>query len=349
MPRKLALVLAAVAAGTPLCAAAQSISYTDSSTRDKLEGRVDFRIGAPASLALNADMKLVGQHGETKVLPRVTSSWQALEFLDLKTVLDYGDLNAATSQPKVDTSVVLRSDGRFVDRVEATMQRAGSSTRQSLGLRFSELDTGFDVLNGDPLAFRADMSLQRSGALPTASSKLTSSWGLGSALTMQSVLQVGGDRIGGFERSALDTKLVYRSPFAFIDRFEGEVHEGQGVRRESLAVLLPELSRGEQHGSSFSLTGKALIREVLDAEGAETRSVGLETKLKGVLPPLLGGKNALSLQVERALGVPDEHRSSLAYDHAWSPGGASIGINLKMLRQADELEPSMDLHWLATF
>lgn len=349
MSRKLALALAAAAAAaTTLCAGAQSISYIDSSTRDKLEGRLDVRLGG-RGFALAADTKLVGQQGETRVLPRLTSSWSALDFLDVKTVLDYGNLNASTSRPKVDTSVVLRSDLRFIDRVEAGMHRSERAARQTLGLRFSRFDTGVGVLGGDPLAFRADMTLIRSGELETASSKLTSSLGLGEAWTMQSVLQVGGDRISGFERSALDTKLVYRSPFAFIDRFEGEIHEGPGVRRESLAVLLPEWSRGEKHGSSFSLTGKALIREMLDAEGIETRSLGLETKLSGVLPPLLGGRNALSFKLERGLGGPERHSSSLAYDHSWSPGGASIGLNLKMSRQLDELESSMDLSWLAKF
>jgi len=349
MPRKLALALVVVAAGMPLCAAGQRITYTDSSSRDKLEGRWDLALQA-RNLALAADMRLVGQHGETKVLPRVTSSWSALDVLDVKTVLDYGNLNAPASEPKIDTNIVLRSHARFIERIEATVQRAQASTRQSLGLKFSPLETGVDVLGGDPLAFRADMVVSRSGEQPVATSRLASSLGLGDALTMQSVLSVRGDGLAGFERSAVDAKLVYRSPFAFIDRFEGEIHHGIDVRRESLAVLLPELSRGDDHGSSFSLTGKALIRETLDAQGMETRSVGLETKLKGVLPPLLGGENALSIKVERALGAADDAlSSSLAYDHAWSPGGASIGLNLKMQRQVDEFEPSLDLSWLARF
>lgn len=349
MPRKLALALVVVAAGVPLGAAAQRITYTDSSSRDKLEGRFDLKLEAE-KLAFAADMRLVGQHGETKVLPRVTSSWTALDLFDVKTVLDYGNLNAPTLQPKVDTNVVLRSHVRFIERIEATVRRARSSTSQSLGLRFSPLKTGIDVLGGDPLAFRADMTVNRSAERPVATSRLTSSIGLGDALSMQSVLHVRGDGVAGFERSAVDTKLVYRSPFTFIDRFEGEIHHGTGVRRESLSVLLPEISRGDKHGSSLSLTGKALVRETLDERGTETRSVGVETKLKGVLPPLLGGENALSFKVERALGDADDAlSSSLAYDHAWSPGGASIGLNLKMLRQLDEFEPSMDLSWLARF
>ena len=70
MPRKLALALVVVAAGVPLGAAAQRITYTDSSSRDKLEGRFDLKLEAE-KLAFAADMRLVGQHGETKVLPRV--------------------------------------------------------------------------------------------------------------------------------------------------------------------------------------------------------------------------------------------------------------------------------------
>ena len=69
-----------------------------------------------------------------------------------------------------------------------------------------------------------------------------------------------------------------------------------------------------------------------------------------VAPPLLGGRSALSLKVERRLDADGPSTSSLAYDHAWSPGdAASIGLNVKMLRDADELEPSVDLTWSTRF
>src|SRR5690606_7864219 len=98
---------------------------------------------------------------------------------------------------------------------------------------------------------RADMAIRRSGERSLASSKLTSSWGLGDALTVQSVLSLDTDRDAGFERAALDTKLVYRSPFAFIDRFESAIHDGRDRRSQTFAVLLPEISRGAKHDTSF--------------------------------------------------------------------------------------------------
>ena len=340
-------MLALLAAVPPV--AVGQVTYTDASTADKLDSKLDLRLGT-ADLGLSADMRLIGQQGTTKVLPRITSLWAPLQLFDVRTVLDYGDLNSATARPKVDTSIVVRSDVPLVERIEASLQRTERSAQQSLGLKLSPFETGLDLRGGAPLAFRADMTVKRIGERSLASSKLTSSWGLGEALTMQSVLQLDGQQGSSWERSALDTKLVYRSPFSFIDRFEGEIYDAPHRHRHSLAVLLPKWSRGEQHGSSFTVTGKALIREMVEIGGNETRSVGFETKLVGVLPPLLGGRNALSLNVERGLGLDDDlHRSSLAYDHAWSPGGASIGLNLKMLRGTDTLEPAMDFTWSAMF
>ncbi len=344
--RKFALMLA-IWTAVPLIAAGQVI-YVDASTAEKLDSRLDMRLGT-ADLGLSADMRLIGQQGATKVLPRITSSWAPLQLFDVKTVLDYGDLNSAASRPKLDTNIVVRSDVPLLERIEASLQRTERSSQQGLGLKFSPLETGLDLRGGAPLVFRADMTVKRVDERSRASSKLTSSWGLGEAWTMQSVLQLDGQHGSRWERSTVDTKLVYRSPFGFIDRFEGEIHEAPNRHRHSLAVLLPKWSRGEQHGSSFSVTGKALIRETFDVSGNETRSVGLETKFVGVLPPLLGGRNSLSFNVERGLGVDDLHRSSFAYDHAWAPGGASIGLNLKMLRNIDAIEPAMNLTWSAMF
>jgi|GEM_PF-2078159 len=350
MSRKLALVLAVAmaAAAQPMLATAQRISYAESSSKDKLESRLDLQLGS-SDLGLGANMRLIGQNGETKVLPRLTSSWSSLRFLDVKTVLDYGNLNAASLSPKLGTNIVVTTGTAFIDRIEATLERADSVARQSLGIRFTELDTDLDVLGGKPLALRADLGVKRSGGESLASSSLSSSWGLGRALTMQSVLRLDETAASGFGRSALETKLVYRSPFPFIDRFEGEILDGPDRRRQSIALLLPALSRGDPYGSSISLTGKASLRETLDAYGTETRSVGFETSIKGILPPLLGGQNAISVKLERGLGTLDDYSSSLAYDHAWSPGRASIGLNFKMLRDVDDISPSMDLSWSASF
>src|SRR5690606_19854951 len=123
--------LAVVAAAVPLCGATQSIHYVDSSSADKLEGRWDVRLAAPG-VALQADMRLLGQHGQTRVSPRITSSWSVSERLGVKTVLDYGNLNAAASRPKLDSTIVVDSAVALIDKIEATVQRADSTLRRSL-------------------------------------------------------------------------------------------------------------------------------------------------------------------------------------------------------------------------
>lgn len=348
MRRTLASMLAAAAAALPFTAGAQLVSYIDSSTPDQLKGKVDMVLGGPRA-GLLADMTLSEQEGITKVSPRITSSWAPLDALGVKTVLQYADLNAATPNPTMSTSIVLRSQARFVERVEATLHGANSTARDSLQMQFRKLDTGLGLLGGETLGFRTDMKVESSGGQPAASSTVSSSWGVGRALKMQSVLRFSGAPDVPMQRSALDTKLVYRTSLSFIDRLEGEIHRGLDGDRHSLAMLLRELSSSVEHGASFKLTGKALLREIERADGTESRRVGLETKFVGVLPPLLGGRNALSFKVERGLGE-ELRSSSLDYDHAWSPAPeTSIGLRVKMLQQADDLEPSWDLRWSARF
>ena len=132
MSGKLALALLAMGALVPLRAAPQSINYVDSSTADKLEGRWNLQLGAPGlmGLALDADMRLIGEDGQTRASPRIKSSWSVSEHLDVKTVMDYGNLNAAATRPKIDTTIVFDSGLSFVDRIEATVQRADSATRR---------------------------------------------------------------------------------------------------------------------------------------------------------------------------------------------------------------------------
>jgi hypothetical protein len=351
MSRRYALLLAAAVGGWPTFGAPQRLSYVGTGSADKLESKLDLGI-ANAGLALSADMRLIGETGQTKVLPRLTTSWTTLEFLDVKTVFVYQDLNAAAgpSRPSVSTDVLIRSEVPFLDRVEATLQRAQSTTRNALHVRFTELDTALELFGGRPLGIRTDVTVRDGPGRLETSSSVTSAWGLGPALNVQSVLKMDDDPHAGWQRSVLDTRLVYRSPVAFIERLEGQIRRNAGGgAQQSLAILLPELSAGIEHGTSFSVTGKALISELESVDGLETRTFGFETKFSGFLPPLLGGRNALRFTLERGLAADGPRTSSFAYDHAWSPGDASIGLNLKMLREADELAPSMDITWSTRF
>lgn len=338
-------------AALPLVAPAQTISYADSSTQEKLQSKVGLGIGDDR-LGLSADMTLIGYQGETKVLPRISSSWSSFDFLAVETVINYPDLNAADSaaSPTLNTQLRLDPRMRFLDRVEATLQRAESTAQRSLRLQFTEISTGLNFFGGRPLNLRSDFALQDGRNRRSTISNLTSSWGLGRAIDVQSVLRLDDSATGALERSRVDTKLVYQSPLMFIERLEGQVRHERGARTQSLSIAFPKVSAGIEHESLLSLQSRALVKEMLRADGEETRTVGFETRLSAVRPPMLGGRNALSFKVERSLEAEGWTTSSLAYDHAWAPTeAASIGLNVKMLRDADDLAPIMDLTWSARF
>ena len=343
--------LAAVLASTPLALPAQSISYVVSSTAEKLQSKVDFGI-EQHGFGLNADMTLIGEQGTTKVLPRITSSWTTLEFLDVKTVFVYPDLNAAErgKGPDISTNVLVHSELPFLERVEATLRRAEETVRNDVSVRFARIGTGIELLGGRPLGVSTDVTLRDENDRTTASSRVVSTWGIGPSLDIESALRLDERTGGGVERSAIDTKLAYTSSVPFVERLEGRVRRDRTGRTQSLAVLFPELAAGVAHGTSFNVTGRALVEQMLAADGVERRKLGFETKLAAVEPPLLGGRSALSVKFERRLDADGPSTSSLAYDHAWAPSdAASIGLNVKMRRDADELEPSVDLTWSARF
>ncbi|HEX7081702.1 MAG TPA: hypothetical protein VF329_11865 [Gammaproteobacteria bacterium] len=330
------------------CARAQTVTYSDSSSAEKLESQVGFAIGEEA-FSLEADMTLVGEGGATRVLPRVSSSWSGGDFLDVETVLLYEDMNRTLglSSSALETRVQIAPSIPFVERLDAELRRSAGAANDTLSVAFSELETAFSVLGGDPLDMRADVTLLATGEESAAESRLTSTWGLGETVDVKSVLRVAEDpSVAG---PTLDTTLVYDAPVAFIDKIEGEVRRTSiGAERQSLALLFPELSTGDAV-SAFTISSKAVLEEMLQADGVETVSMGVETKLSGFMPDLLGGRNALSLKLERMLDTQIA-TSSLAYDHSWSPSeAASIGFNLKVLRNPDDVEPSMGLTWSTEF
>src|SRR5690606_20645139 len=153
--------LVAALALAPVALSAQSISYVDSSTAEKLQSKVDFGI-EQHGFDLNADMTLIGEQGTTKVLPRITSSWTTLEFLDVKTVFVYPDLNAVqrATGPDVSTNVLVYSELPFLERVEATLRRAEETARSDVNVRFAPLGTGIEVLGGRPLGVRTDVTFR---------------------------------------------------------------------------------------------------------------------------------------------------------------------------------------------
>jgi hypothetical protein len=86
----------------------------------------------------------------------------------------------------------------------------------------------------------------------------------------------------------------------------------------------------------------------------DSRRVGLETRLAGLVAPFLPGAGAFALKLERVSGARTESASTVRYDQSWTVrNDTRLGVNFKMLRAthstANEFEPSIDFTWRSEF
>jgi hypothetical protein len=331
-------------------AAGQSFHYTDSSTEEKLQSRVGFAVGEQDLLSLDADLTLIGQGGDTDVLPKLTLGSALLDGLDVKTVLAYGDFNepAAADRPTLDTKLELDTDLALVDKIEGSVRRTQTGAAEKLSVRFSELDTGWQLFGGDPLGIGGDLAVREAGDERAAVSTLRSSFGLGAALDVEGTVRIEADEPSGAASPGIDTRIVYQVPLAFVDRIEGSVaRKPSGDERAAVSVLFPDFAGGD--ATAFKV--QATLEE-LTAPGAEDElRMGVTTKVTGFGTPLLGGTNSLMLKLERGLLADAWSGSSLTYDHTWAPAErSSVGLNLEVARKPDDLlEPTLGIKWLKQF
>jgi hypothetical protein len=345
------LIAACVSRG----AAAQSFHYTDTSTKEKLQSRVGFAVEEDL-LSLDADLTLIGQGGDTDVLPKLTfgtSGSSLLGGLDVKTVLAYGDFNdpASAAQPTVDTKLKLDANGVLIDAIEGSVRRTGTGADEQLSVRFSELDTRWRLFGGDVLGIRGDVTVRDAADARAAVSTVRSSFGVGSALDIESALSIEANDAAGKGLPGLDTRIVYRVPLAFVDRVEGTVvRKPSGDERTAVSVLFPDFAGGDAE-AAMKLQAQATLEELAAPGGTDELRMGVTTKLTGFATPLLGGSNSLMLKLERGLAADARSRSSLAYDHTWAPAErSSVGLNLEVGREPGELiEPTLGIKWLKQF
>jgi len=347
--RPTAFIATAFVALLPLTTHAQLLTYVDSSSRDRLDGKFDLSLeGSIASL--DADMKIAARDGTTRFTPRITSSWAPGPRVDVRTVVQTGDLNDETSSTSIDARIAIQPAARFVERVETSLLRGGDRSRESLKVTFADFDTGLEVFGGKALGFGADLRHERRGEAALTTSNLTSSLGLGNAVSFVSSLKLDDGTGAGLERSILETRLVYRTPFALLKSVEGHVHRGEGGNRQRLVLTLPNVARAFSDGSSYEVSSKVLIHETALANGADSRRIGFETRLSGLFATPLGGRNSLSLDVERGLGREDLEAAALSYHHEWAPTEqAQVALKLRTRHREDTLEPTMDINWSARF
>ena len=82
----------------------------------------------------------------------------------------------------------------------------------------------------------------------------------------------------------------------------------------------------------------------------DSRRVGVETRIGGLMPDFVAADHTLTFRVERTAGARPERASLFAYDQSWTLGSLTrVGFNMRLQRRAgfeiDHVEPSIHLNW----
>src|SRR5690606_14545843 len=260
------------------------------------------------------------------------------DWLDVSSVLTYGDWNsAAPAEPSVATKILLRSNVPLVRQVEGTVRRGTGGEAESVRIGFADWRVG--ELGGRAVNVRSTLTLGDDGF----GSSFASSVALGPSLDLSTVRQLAAD--------GYDTRLVYRPESPVVEQVvAGLKRTPNGELAQSIGVRFSDVLRGAIDGPPLTVKSGATLEEALAPNGVATVRMGFETSVAGLRPWLLGGVSKLSVKLEQPLDAAHDERASFAYDHAWAPGEeTSIAVNLKMLREAGELEPSLGVSWRSRF
>jgi hypothetical protein len=316
------------------------LSFSDLSSQDKLRAQAAVLFGDDVA-SVQANVTLEGKNGKVRVLPKVASRFSSGDWLDVSSVVTFGDWNSpSATYPSIATKIVLRSSLSAIERIEGDIRHTAKGVRQSFRLGFT--DVGIDRLAGTPIKLKTALTLQ-SGGPANAFSNLSSSISVGRALAVDTAWQFAGD--------GYDTRLSYKASTVFVEQvIAGLKRTPDGKLAQSIGVRFPSVSRVREVGPEFKLTSGAALEETLDVNGVESLRMAFEAGIAGLRSAFLGGTSKLSLKLEQPLDEARAERASLAYDHAWAPRDAtSIALNLKMERKTGDLQPTLGLDWSSRF
>ncbi len=164
----------------------------------------------------------------------------------------------------------------------------------------------------------------------------------------------------------VDTTVHFDLSSPFADRLEGKFWrspDGQTGQRVQLgfhkklrpaAGVTPLTIRS--HATLETTTGGVgTIGEAATTDPRlDTRRMGLETELTGILPNLPPGRCTVRIKVENTTGARTATTQSIGYTQNWVVRYfGRLGMNVKMLRDsidtANELQPSVKLTWSGEF
>jgi hypothetical protein len=161
--------------------------------------------------------------------------------------------------------------------------------------------------------------------------------------------------------ATFDTRLRYRKSLnAFFDELDGSFWRlPGGLTKQVLRLGFGQILGDDGASAPLAITGVALIEATQNAAPAlpgsgDSRKLGFETRVAGLLSPLLAADHAVSLRVEKSVGVRPESASTLAYDQSWTPSSLTeLGFNLLLRREtyspANDFAPSITFTWRSQF
>ena len=162
--------------------------------------------------------------------------------------------------------------------------------------------------------------------------------------------------------TTFDTRLRYRKSLnAFFDELDGSFWRlPGGLTKQVLRLGFDQVLGDDSATAPLAITGAALIEATQNAapelpgRSGDTHKVGLETRVAGLLSPFLAADHAVSLTVEKTVGLRPERASTLAYDQSWTPGALTeLGLNLMFRRETssavNDFAPSITFTWRSQF
>jgi len=219
----------------------------------------------------------------------------------------------------------------------------------------------------DWLRLRADVALRGAATLsdavnPRPSGKTEVVPNLRSAFTLARNLDIE-TRVNFAEWNAgsnatVDTRLTYRKSLdSFFDQLDGSVWRSpDGLTKQTLRLGFREILGDTVATTPLTIAGEATFEAAqgaaptLAAASGDSRRVGVETRVAGLMSSFVAADHTLTFRVEKTAGVRPERASMFAYDQSWTLRSLTkVGFNMRLQRRAgggaDILEPSINLNW----
>jgi hypothetical protein len=221
------------------------------------------------------------------------------------------------------------------------------------------------AIRGDRLQVRADVALKGIASVTDSAERPPGSMtevvpNLRSAVSVAKNLDLE-TRVSFAEWNAgtdatLDTRLRYRKSLnAFIDELDGSIWRSpEGHTKQTLRLGFHQALGDFGALAPVTLAGAAIVEasrqnQAAEAAPADTRKIGLETRITGLMPRYALFDQSVTFKLEKTLGARSISASTLAYDQSWTVRSLTkLGFSLRFLRRTDRVnhrEPSLDFTW----